>query len=84
MDDSIGSTLSSALDIDSTVPKQEEEGISAIKVGCRLQLQHENFDKLQVGVDGHTQCNEECVNECCSIKHEDFVFLKPFVLLVLN
>jgi len=74
--DSIGSTLSSsssssALDIDSTVPKQEEEGISAIKVGYRLQLQYENFDELYVGADGYIQYNEECINECCSIKYKD-------------
>jgi len=69
--DSIGSTLSSALDIDSTAPKQEEEGISAIKVGYRLQLQYENFDELYVGADGYIQYNEECINECCSIKYKD-------------
>ena len=82
--DSIGSTLSSALDVDSNVPKQEEDGTSAIKVGYRLQLQYENFDELHVGSDGCMQHNEERVDECCSIKHEDFVFLKPFVLIVLN
>ena len=54
----IGLTSSSALGTDSTVPKQEEEGAPAMKVGCCLQLQHENFDKLRVGACGCVQHTE--------------------------
>ena len=47
--------MSSALDVDSTAPKQEEEGTSAIKVGQNLKIS--------------TNCMLEQMNTCNAMKN---------------